>query len=300
MRNIYVDKNGDGDFTSIQAAIDDVRVHPLEPVTIFIKAGIYHEKVVVPDNKPDIHLIGENTQHTIISNHVYANMLDSNKNMLGTFQTPTVSILADNIKVENLTIENTAGFGPKVGQALALYVSGDRGIYKNIRLLGNQDTLYSCRGRQYFIDCYIEGHVDFIFGSGTVVFTQCEIHSLREGYITAASTPKDIPYGFIFFDCKLTGSAKENTVFLGRPWRPYAHTLFIRTEMGKHIKQEGWDNWRNPENEKTARYAEYDSSGPGATKEHRVIWATTLSRDEVDRLTLEQIFHGRDGWIPSV
>jgi pectinesterase len=226
-------------------------------------------------------------------------MINSEYEKLGTFRTPVVSIHADHFYMENLTVENTAGFGPEIGQALAMYVSGDCMVFKNVRLLGNQDTLYSSRGRQYFFNCYIEGHVDFIFGSGTIIFDQCEVHSLRQGYITAASTPKELKYGFLFFDCRLTGSAEENTVFLGRPWRPYAHTFFVRTWMGPHIKQEGWDNWRNEENEKTVRYAEYGSTGPGASVDERVSWSSLLKEKEVEQLTIEKIFRVWNDWTPQ-
>lgn len=300
MKNIVVCKGGNGDFLSIQDAIDSVRVLTLEPVTIFIKVGKYEENVVIPDNKPDIYLIGEDVENTIITNHLYAEMTDSNQKKLGTFRTPVVTIQADNIQLKNITIENTAGYGEEIGQALALYVSGDRGIYHNVRLLGNQDTLYSSRGRQYFSHSYIEGHVDFIFGSGTVVFQHCEIHSLRDGYITASSAPKESAYGFIFFDCRLTGRANDNTVYLGRPWRPYAQTSFIRTWMGPHIKREGWDNWSDKENEKTSRYYEAESFGPGGAMEHRVKWSTFLSESEIEDLTIEKIFATSDSWVPII
>ncbi|MCV9886980.1 pectinesterase family protein [Metabacillus halosaccharovorans] len=299
MRNIVVCKEGNGDFTSIQDAIDSVRVLTLEPVSIYIKAGKYEEIVVIPDNKPDIHLIGEDVEKTIISHHLYAEMVDSKQKKLGTFRTPVVSIHADNIQLENITIENTAGYGKEIGQALALYVSGDRGVYQHVRLLGNQDTLYSSRGRQYFSNCYIEGHVDFIFGSGTVVFQHCEIHSLRDGYITASSAPKESTFGFIFFDCKLTGTAIDHSVYLGRPWRPFAQTTFIRTWMGSHIKREGWDNWSDKENEKTSRYYEGESYGPGSADEHRVNWATNLSDSDIEDITIEKIFESSDNWVPK-
>jgi pectinesterase len=299
MLEFTVCKVGTGDFTSIQEAINQVRVHPLEPVTIYIKNGKYEEQIIVPDNKPDIRIVGESVNETIISGNLYAEMIDSENEKLGTFRTPVVSIHADNFRMENLTVENTAGYGPEIGQAVALYISGDRIVFKNIRLLGNQDTLYSSRGRQYFFNCYIEGHVDFIFGSGTMVFDQCEIHSLRQGYITAASTPKEIKYGFLFFDCRLTGSANKNSVFLGRPWRPYAHTVFVRTWMGPHIKREGWDNWRNEDNEKTVRYAEYNSTGPGASDNERETWSSLLGEKEVEQLTMEEIFRGWNDWKPQ-
>ncbi|WP_456276441.1 pectinesterase family protein [Bacillus sp. AK128] len=296
MMEITVCKSGNGDFTTIQDAINAIRVHPLEPVTVHIKNGKYREKLVIPDNKPNIRLIGESAEQTIISGCLYAQMRDAENQPLGTFRTPTVTVTADEFVMENITVENTAGYGPEIGQALALYLSGDRAFIKNVRLLGYQDTFYSSKGRQYFLHCYIEGHVDFIFGSGTAVFDQCEIHSLHMGYITAASTPEDKQYGFIFFDCKLTGVAEERSVYLGRPWRPHAQTAFIRTWMGPHIRFEGWNNWRNPQNERTARYAEYQSTGPGSAYDLRVNWSSQISESELEDFTLEKIFGQTDDW----
>lgn len=299
MQRITVAADGSGDYASVQEAVDAVRVLPLEPVTIFVKNGVYREKIVVPDNKPDIALVGESAAGTVLSYGDYANMIHADGKPYGTFRTPTLTIAADRVTVENMTVENTAGWGPDIGQALALYVSGDRVAFRGVRLLGNQDTVYTSRGRQYFGECYIEGHVDFIFGSATAVFDRCEIHSLRAGYITAASTPEDEPHGYVFLDCRLTGSAPEATVFLGRPWRPHASTVFINTWMGPHIKPEGWDNWRNPDNERTARYGEFGSSGPGAAGE-RAAWARKLNAAEAAELTVRSVLAGPDGWAPDI
>jgi pectinesterase len=295
---ISVAKDGNADFTNIQDAINHVRVHPLQPVTIFIKDGIYVEKITIPDNKPYIKLIGESEEGTIISYHESAKMKDTSGTPLGTFRTPVVSIFADNIKLENLTIRNSAGFGEIVGQALSLYVSGRQNQFKNIRLSGYQDTLYTSHGSQLFQNCYIEGDIDFIFGAATTLFHQCEIHSLRRGYITAASTPKTQKYGFVFLECRLTGAAKADSVYLGRPWRPYSHTYFIRTWMGPHVKREGWDNWRDVANEKSARYGEYECRGPGAESEDkvRVDWATDLSSKDDLPLTIESVFPDYHSW----
>lgn len=296
---MVVAKDGSGDFTTIQDAIEAMRVLPLEPVTIYVKNGVYEEKVVVPDNKWDLTLIGESKEGTVITYADHAAMRDERGNKIGTFRTPTFTVLADNFRMENMTLVNAAGYGEGVGQALALYASGDKLVFKNCRFLGNQDTIYTSKGRQYFVDCYIEGHVDFIFGSATAVFQNCEIHSLRRGYITAASTPKDVEFGYVFFDCKLTGVADEGSVYLGRPWRPYGHTIFVRTWMGPHIHPEGWHNWRNPDNERTARYAEYGSTGPGANPDARVPWSRQLTEEEVKELTLERIFRGSNNWVPE-
>jgi pectinesterase len=177
-------------------------------------------------------------------------------------------------------------------------VDGDLATFINCRFLGFQDTLYPHgeKSRQYYLSCYIEGTTDFIFGWSTVVFEDCEIYSKKGGqYITAASTLQDSPYGFVFVNCKMTGDAPANSVYLGRPWRPFARTVLIHCELGKHIKNEGWHNWNKSEAEKTAFYAEYQSLGPGANPAARVIWSHQLSEDSIKQYTLKQIFNG---WIP--
>jgi pectinesterase len=300
VQKIRVAQDGSGDYTTIQSAIDAVRVHPLEPVTILVSRGMYQERVVIPDNKPNIRLIGDCAEETIIRYGLGARMLDSEGAELGTFRTSTMTVLADDFVMENVTVANSAGPGGEAGQALALYVSGDRQAYRGVRLLGWQDTFYTARGRQYFAGCYIEGDVDFIFGSGTVLFDQCEIRSLQKGYITAASTPAGQPYGLVFLDCRLTGAeaAEERSVYLGRPWRPYAHSVFVRTWMDKHIQPEGWDNWRDPSNERTARYEEYGSTGPGGGGAHRASWSRSLTREEAEGLTARHVLSGADDWSP--
>lgn len=300
MRKLTVAQDGSGDFTCLQAALDSIRVHPLEPIKIFVKSGVYYEKISIPDNKPNIHIIGENKEETIISFNHYAYMKDQTNTELGTFRTSVLSVHADDFIMENITIENTAGYGDEIGQALALYVSGDRCIFKNIRLLGYQDTLYSSRGRQYYYNCYIAGHVDFIFGSGVCVFDHCTIHSLLKGYITAASTPEHQPFGFVFINCIITGSAESESVYLGRPWRPHAHTAFIHCWLGEHIKPVGWNNWRDQENEKTARYVEFKNSGPAADPTTRANWSRQLNMDEANKFTLQNIFRSPNEWIPEV
>ncbi|CAG9620957.1 pectinesterase family protein [Sutcliffiella rhizosphaerae] len=289
MQYITVSQDGLSDFDTIQAAIDSIRVHPLEPVTVLIKNGEYKERVIIPENKSPITLQGESSEKTIITFHRCATMKDKKGQPIGTFQTAVVTSFADNIRIENLTIVNSAGYGHEIGQALALYISGDKSTIKEVKLLGNQDTLYASKGKQLYKNCYIEGHVDFIFGAASAIFHQCEIHSLRKGYITAASTPEDAPYGFVFIDCKLTGVATDDSVFLGRPWRPYAHTIFINTWMGSHIKQVGWDNWRNMENESTSYYGEFESTGPGAFTEARVSWSKALTKEEADTYEIHRL-----------
>lgn len=238
-------------------------------------------------------IIGEDPQNTIITYADHANM-----NHMGTFRTYTLKVEGNHITFRNITIENNA---PRLGQAVALHTEGDCLRFINCRFLGNQDTVYTGIGgtRLYFENCYIEGTTDFIFGPATAWFEGCTIYSKANSYITAASTPKDIKYGYVFNRCKLTAAEGIDKVYLGRPWRPYAYTVFMNCELGKHIVGAGWDNWRNVENEKTARYAEYENSGEGACIDTRVKWAKQLSRKEAERITISDCYNLSSSWTFS-
>ncbi|GAB2697700.1 pectinesterase family protein [Paenibacillus thermoaerophilus] len=298
MIELVVAADGSGDYASVQDAIDAVRVLSPQPVTIRIRRGVYREKVDIPDTKPDLTIVGEDAEHTVIVWNDHAGKPDRRGRPMTTFGTATMRIAADGVRVEHLTIANEAGWGPGIDQAVALYVAGDRCVFRGVRLLGWQDTLYAGRGRHYYADCHIEGHVDFIFGSATAMFDRCEIRSLRDGYVTAASTPRDVPFGFVFRDCRLTRAPEANAVYLGRPWRAWAYTVFIRTWMDAHIVPAGWDPWGDESNKSTSRYGEYASSGPGGSPEARVGWARQLSEDEAASLTPDRIFRGGDVWVP--
>jgi pectinesterase len=291
-----VAKDGSGDYTSIQAAIDGAKSFPPERITIFVKDGVYREKVTVHAWNPRITLIGESKEKTILTYDDHFDKINRGRN--STFFTYTLMVQANDFRARNLTVKNSAG---PVGQALALRVEGDRVVFENCRFLGHQDTIYVAGAghRQYFKDCYIEGTTDFIFGQATAVFEDCRIHSTDDSYITAASTPKEEPFGLVFLDCRLTAAPDVEEVYLGRPWRKYAQTVFLRSEMGAHIRPEGWNNWSKPEAEQTAFYAEYDNSGPGADRSGRVAWAKQLSEDEAARYTTATIFGGGDEWFRS-
>ncbi|GHA75005.1 pectinesterase [Pontibacter akesuensis] len=289
-----VAQDGSGDFNTIQEAVNAVRDLSQQQVTIHIKNGVYREKLVIPSWKTKISLVGESKDSTIITNSDFSGKPFPGKDFTGnekysTYTSYTVLVQGNDFVAENLTIENAAG---PVGQAVALHVEGDRAIIRNCRLIGNQDTLYAATegSRQLYQDCYIEGTTDFIFGEATVVFLNCTIKSLKDSYITAAATSPDQKYGFVFIDCKLIADAAATKVYLGRPWRPYSKTVFLNSEMGNHIRPEGWDNWRNPENEKTVLYAEYNSKGAGANAKSRVNWSRQLTAKEAKQYTLENIF----------
>lgn len=289
-RELVVAQDGTGDYTTIVEALEAVRAFMDFDVKIYIKKGIYKEKLVVPSWVQHIELIGEDVQNTIITHADHANM-----NHMGTFRTYTVKVEGNYITFRNITIENNA---PRLGQAVALHTEGDCLRFINCRFLGNQDTVYTgVEGtRLYFENCYIEGTTDFIFGPSTAWFEGCTIHSKANSYITAASTPKDIEYGYIFNKCKLTATAGVDKVYLGRPWRPYAYTIFMNCELGKHIVGAGWDNWRDAKNEKTARYAEYHNSGEGAKADNRVKWAKQLSDKEAEKITTVNCYNLSKGW----
>lgn len=289
-RELVVAQDGSGDYTTIAEALEAIRAFMDFDVKVYIKKGVYKEKLVIPSWLQHVELIGEDAQNTIITHADHANM-----NRMGTFRTYTVKVEGNYITFRNLTIENNA---PKLGQAVALHTEGDCLRFINCRFLGNQDTVYTGVGgtRLYFENCYIEGTTDFIFGPSTAWFEGCTIHSKANSYITAASTPKDIKYGYVFHKCKLTAAEGIDKVYLGRPWRPYAYTVFMNCELGKHIVGAGWDNWRNAENEKTARYAEYKNKGEGAAVNARVKWAKQLSDKEAEKITISDCYNLSKSW----
>jgi pectinesterase len=293
---VLVAADGSGQVTSVQAAIMSVPDgRPDDPVFIRIKPGTYKEPIYVQREKRFFHLVGEDARSTILTYDLHANMRDKDGRPIGTFRTPSTTIDADDFTAENLTFENSAG---PVGQALALRVDGDRAVFRRCRFLGNQDTIFLNRGRQLFDECTIEGTTDFIFGGATVYFLNCHIHCLKSSYITAAATPDFAPYGFVFDGCRIT-AAPDVKMYLGRPWRGYSAVTFLRTEMPESIRPEGWHNWGQPDRERTARYAEYRSTGPGSNSEARVPWSRQLTDDEARQITVESVLSGNDGWDPS-
>jgi pectinesterase len=295
--NLFVAADGTAKFKTVQEAIMAVPAgSSSNHVLIHIKPGTYKELIYVQQEKRFFHLIGENPGTTVLTFNLNANMTGLDGKPIGTFRTPSTTVDADDFTAENITFENSAG---PVGQALAIRVDGDRAVFRNCRFLGWQDTILANRGRQYFTNCYIAGHVDFIFGGATCYFENCHIHCLKSGYITAASTSNDHPFGFVFSHCKITGEAADVKTYLGRPWRIYASTIFLNTEMSEVVRPEGWHNWNKAEAEKTARYAEFNSSGPGTNAMARVPWAKSLTKAEADALTAGKVLGGPDQWNPT-
>jgi pectinesterase len=299
---LVVAQDGSGDYKTIQEAINKVRDHAEQRVVILIKPGIYKEKVVIPSFKRNITLRGTNKDDTIISYNDFSGKPFRGIDVTGdskfsTYTSYTLLIQANDCSVENLTIENNAG---RVGQAVALHTEGDRISVNNCKILGNQDTLYLAKAgtRNYFENCFINGTTDFIFGAATVYFENCIIQSLSNSYITAASTTSVDKYGFVFKGCKLIAKDPTvNKVFLGRPWRPFAKTVFINTEMGSHIVAEGWNPWKGdkqfPDKEKTTYYAEYSSKGEGAKDlTQRASWSHQLKKSELKKYTKDKVLNG--------
>jgi len=290
--NIVVSRDGTGNYRNLQDAVNSIRAYMANRTVIFIKNGVYKEKVVIPSWVTNLTLIGESIDKTIITWDDHANI-----EKMGTFKTYTIWVQGVGFTAENITFENNAA---QLGQAVAVHVDADKAVFKNCRFLGNQDTLLTANqeSRQYYEGCYIEGTTDFIFGPATAWFENCAIHSKKNSYITAASTVQDKKFGYVFNNCRFTADDGISKVYLGRPWRPFAATLFMNCELGNHILPQGWDNWNNPENEKTARYAEYKNFGPGSNTEGRVSWSHQLTEDEAKEYSIENVFAHNDDWLP--
>ena len=312
---IYVNPNGTKDAATISEAFTLAMAAPAESaVEIHLAAGTYKEKLDL--ERDHISLIGEDAEHTIITFDDYALFMMPDNLKRGTFRSYTIFIHGNHFTAKNLTFANTAGYGAKIGQAVAVYADGDCMTFENCRFLGRQDTLFTAplpptviewggfrgprehaprdNGTHYYKNCYIEGDVDFIFGGATAYFEECEIFSMArggdpEGYVTAASTPEGKPYGYVFDRCRFTSECAPETVYLGRPWRNFAKTVILRSELGPHIKKEGWHDWNKEEAREQSFYAEYENYGPGASPETRVSWSHQLTAEEAARYTKENI-----------
>lgn len=297
---LFVARDGTAEFRNIDDAIEVCRTFMEYHKVIFVKKGTYKEKLIVPSWLTNIEICGEDRDNTIITYDDHANVfIPGTDRKMGTFRTYTVRVDGNDITFRNITIENNAA---RLGQAVALHTQGDRLTFVNCRILGNQDTVYTggINTRLYFKDCHIEGTTDFIFGPSTAWFENCTILSRTDSYITAASTPQNVEYGYVFNRCKIVAAEGVSKVYLGRPWRPYAHTLFMNCQLGKHILPVGWHNWSNTQNETTARYCEYNNHGEGAATKERAAWTRQLTRKEAAKVTLENVFRQNGGWIPNV
>ena len=293
---IVVARDGTGEFRTVGEAVEVCRAFMDYHKVIFVKKGTYKEKLIIPSWLDNIEILGEDVEETIITYDDHANIrMAGTEQAMGTFRTYTIKIEGNNITLKNITIENNSA---RLGQAVALHTEGDRLRFIGCRFLGHQDTVYTGKAgtRLYFENCYIEGTTDFIFGPSTAWFEGCLIKSKANSYVTAASTPQDIPFGYIFNHCRLIADEQVNKVYLGRPWRPYAYTLFMNCELGSHICPEGWHNWGNAANEQTARYLEYNNSGPGADNSRRTSWSRQLTKKEAAAITPDRVFAISSQW----
>lgn len=326
------------DFHTVQEAIDSISKDNKERVTIFLRKGTYEEKLTI--DRPFLTLEGEDPNETILTYSHYARQVMEDGSNRGTFRTASVFIDTHDFTAKNLVFENAAGFGRVVGQALALYVDGDRIIFDNCTFLGSQDTLFTgplpptafqkggftgpkefaprVNGRHYYHNCFIRGDVDFIFGSATAYFENCEIFSQKTddepaaanladqkcyGYVTASSTAEGQEYGYVFESCKLTSNCPKGSVYLGRPWRNFAKTVYLNCELGAHIKEEGWHDWNKTDAHSTILYAEYNSTGEGAkgflTKK-RAPFSKYLTDSDLPHYTKHAVLSGTDNWEAEI
>tara|TARA_R110000868_G_scaffold86601_4_gene242866 strand:- start:186 stop:1181 length:996 start_codon:yes stop_codon:yes gene_type:complete len=298
-QKITVALDGTGDFKSIQEAINATNNTIDEIITIYIKNGVYKEKIQISETKHHIKLVGENRENTIITFDDYSGKIDAVTNeKIGTSTSYTMLVNGNNIEIHNLTIENSTC---NVGQAVALHVIGNQFFITNSNIFGCQDTLYATgtNSNQLYLNCTITGTTDFIFGAATAVFKDCIIISKKNSYITAASTPENSEFGYVFLNCNLIANPEVSETFLGRPWRPYAQTVFIKCNLGSHIIPEGWNAWedaRFPNKDKTAFYAEYKNKGKGAISTQRVPWSRQLTVKEAKKYTIKTIFKNCSNW----
>ncbi|GAC1586632.1 MAG: hypothetical protein NVS3B25_01890 [Hymenobacter sp.] len=292
--DFVVAQDGSGQFRTVQEAFNAVPDFRKKVTTIFIRKGTYKEKLILAGSKNLVKLIGEDRDKTILTYDDY----NQKKNLFGedkgTSGSASCYLYGGDFAAENLTFQNSSG---PVGQAVALWVASDKAVFVNCRFLGFQDTLYTYGygSRQYYQNCYIEGTVDFIFGSSTAWFEECTIFCKKGGFVTAASTPDTTRFGYVFHRCRITGDAPSGSFGLGRPWRPYAKTVYLDCELGPMIRPEGWDPWDKESNKKTAYYAEYQSHGPGDAPRQRAPWAHQLTEAEARQYTLPTVLHG---WNP--
>jgi pectinesterase len=294
-RRLVVAADGSGDYRTVQAAFDAVPDGNAEWLTIFVKPGTYKEKLTLAKAKTHVRLLGEDARRTILTFDDYHQRLDASGKEIGTTGSASIHLYANDFAAENITFANSAG---PVGQAVAAWVAGDRSSFRHCRFLGFQDTLYTFGygSRQLYADCYIEGTVDFIFGSSTAWFENCELVGKTGGFFTAASTPDTTRYGYVLHRCRLGGPAPAGSFGLGRPWRPYAKTVLLDCELSAIVRPSGWDEWGKETNKQTAYYAEYHSTGPGAAPAARVPWAHQLTKAEAKAYTRAVVLRG---WQPS-
>jgi len=302
--NTIVAKDGSGNYTTVQQALDAAPNNSTSRTVIYIKNGTYQEILTVSSVKKNITLIGESVNGVNLTYNNYATKINPMTGAgYGTGGSASTFMNGEGFYAINITFENSAG---AVGPALAISIYGDKAIFVNCRFLGRQDTVFGGSYRQYFKNCYLEGSTDFIFGSSTAFFESCKLYSYGGSALTAASTDSYVPFGYVFYRCNITGATGVTTT-LGRPWRPYAAVAYLYTAMTSVIQPIGWDNWGNPANEATARYSEYRNNGAGAATASRPSWIKMLSNSEAQTYTMLNVLKTTtanpgviDNWDPSI
>ena len=311
--NIVVSADGHGDYQTVQEGVNAIPDYSHQQIThVLIRNGVYKEEISIPHTKFRVHFQGESAQGTILTYDKYAKKLWPGRDFpVGTSGSASIYIHASYITFEDITFENSAGEGKEIGQAVACFTDGDFLFFNRCRFLGNQDTLYTYGRfgkfggikRNYFLDCYIEGTTDFIFGTSIAYFENCRIHSKKDSYVTAASTLEGQKYGYVFKNCTLTADEGVTKCYLGRPWGAYAKTVFIQCNLGGHILPAGWHDWEKdgkPDTKKNSYYAEYQNYGPGAAGP-RVPWSYRLTDKQAQEYSFEKVmFQEQDGivWDP--
>lgn len=293
-KRIIVTQDSTGNYTTVQAALDAVPLNNKIPIVIYIKNGTYREKLCLDSTKEFVTLVGEDKFRTILTYDDHTGKLSPKGDTINTRTSWSFLVRANHFTARLITFQNNAGFS--AGQAVAMESDGDQAIFDNCRFVGNQDVLFTNNpnSRQYYTNCYIEGTTDFIFGAATVWFEQCHIHSKKNSHVTAASTPKEHSFGYVFNKCILTGDTSVHSASLGRPWRPYAAVAYLQCYIGPHIRPEGWSNWNNTDNYKTTRYSEFKNYGPSADPAQRAPWSRQLSAEEVKAYTPRNVLGGWD------
>ena len=278
-------------------SINDVINNAKSGETIYIKKGIYKEKVVI--NKDNIKIIGENPDETIITNDDYFHKILDDGNEANTFRTYTCLVLGNNVSISNLTIQNTSLPSSKYGQAVALHVCGNNFICEKVSLKSAQDTLFTGPLQedlikrytgfllkeqlkpdyttQIYKNCKIYGDTDFIFGSAQAFFYKCDIISIGKGFLAAPAHSKEMKYGYLFYKCNLISSGDAKGTYFARPWRDYGCAAFIDCKVGGHIDPRGFNKWDNTNRDKTARFYEYS---PNVDISKREKWVNELTEIE--------------------
>lgn len=289
-----VDCNGEGDFRTVQECLDALPSKPDGWRTVRILPGTYREKVTLDVYKNCVRIVGVGgaEEVRIVWNDFSGRVVDGYE--MSTYDTWTLSLQADDVILEGLTVENDAG---RVGQAVALETRGDRIHINRCRLVGDQDTFFT-KGyvsRIWVTDSWIEGTTDFIFGPSIVLFDRCRIHGKADSFLTAASTTERNLYGYVFRDCRVTADTSVGRLYLGRPWKSTARTVWIRCELPAAICPEGWRDWHDSARKGDVYYAEYRCTGPGADRRGRVAWSCELTDEEAAFYTPERIFAKKTG-----